>query len=478
MITARHFIQRDITDNESCRQSPNGEKKPWLLATLCILIPLLPSSSVFPGPLKSHGSPARMVAITLFSLSVLGFLMGRRTVRRVAVRPGTLILFLYFTLVLAVYGVGATHVESVSIEANKTRLFIVILLAYVGVGIYSVTKVSSHRQKTFVLGFLLAGLTFNCVVGILQNLKVIDLHLLFQPPGFVVNTGDQGRGPGAGAFSERLGATRASATSGHPIEFSVLAAVTVPLALHFSRYAASKRTKHLAAVASVLALFAVPAGISRSGVVALAAALLFYMWSKSVRSIGVALLMGFLAIIAQFAFVPNTANALWITITNSSDDASVLERIDAYAKVSQTFQDHPWFGLGLGGALPSEYGFLDNEWLQALVQGGIVGLSAISILTIGGFFGVAAALRTAGNKSSRDQSYAIGAMWIGILASSFTFDLFAFQQASLIFFILFGLLWSGIAIPVSHSVATDPRGTGLKQHLKNSTTGFVPLPRH
>ena len=45
----------------------------------------------------------------------------------------------------------------------------------------------------------------------------------------------------------------------------------------------------------------------------------------------------------------------------------------------------------------------------------------------------------------------MGAMFTGILASSYTFDLFAFQQASLLFFILFGLLWSNFTISLPES---------------------------
>ena len=41
----------------------------------------------------------------------------------------------------------------------------------------------------------------------------------------------------------------------------------------------------------------------------------------------------------------------------------------------------------------------------------------------------------------------MGAMFIGIFASSFTFDLFYYQQATLLLFILFGLLWSTFTVP-------------------------------
>ena len=210
-------------------------------------------------------------------------------------------------------------------------------------------------------------------------------------------------------------------------------------------------------MAAGVALLAMPAGVSRSGVVALAAALLVYMWTFNLRQLGVALVAGAVALLIEFGVAPGTIQALWKTITNSEEDASVTARIADYAEVSRTFHDHPVFGLGLGGSPPSEYGFLDNEWLQALVQGGSVGLAAMVMLAGGGIFGVAAALRGATTRRERDQAYTMGAMLIGILSSSFTFDLFSFQQVTLVFFILFGLLWSNFTIssPASQDHASS-----------------------
>ena len=61
------------------RQPNPAERTPWLLGFLCLLIPVLPTYVVLPGPLKSNGSPARMIAVMFFGLVVLGFVMVRRT---------------------------------------------------------------------------------------------------------------------------------------------------------------------------------------------------------------------------------------------------------------------------------------------------------------------------------------------------------------------------------------------------------------
>jgi polysaccharide biosynthesis protein PslJ len=435
------------------------ERTPWLLAFLCLLFPIMPAYSVPPGPLKSNGSPARVIIIILFVLAVLGFVLIRRTASTRTVRPGVVLILVYFLIMLAVGGVGLTHVDSALAEAGKTRA-IIYVVGNVGLALYALTRVVTLRQRSILLGCLAIGLTFNCAAGLLQNSTHIDLHLLFHPPGFVLNTADRG---GVGAWrattdspAERFGARRAFGTSDHPIEFSVLTAVTVPLTIHFARYAANRQVRLLAALAAVVALLAVPAGVSRSGVVALAAAFLVYMRTFTLRQLGVAVVAGAAGLFVQFAAAPANAHALWETITKSAKDSSVTDRFADFVKVSRTFHDHPVFGLGLGASPPQEYGFLDNEWLQAIVQGGAVGVVAMIVLTSSGIFGVAAALRGATTPRERDQAYMMGAMLIGIIASSFTFDLFSYQHTTLLFFMLFGLLWSNFTIASPDATTTRP----------------------
>lgn len=418
------------------------ERTPWLLGFLCFLIPVLPAYVVLPGPLKSHGSPAGMIAVLFFGLVVLGFVTVRRTTPSLRVSPGAMILLLYFLLWLAIYGVGLLQYDPspgwALISASRTRTLI-IFIAHVGVGLYVLARVRTARQRNIVLGCLAAGLTFACLVGVLQGVSSIDLRFLFQPPGFVQNTDEL-------ALAERIGVNRAKGTSQHPIEFSVLATVTLPLTIYFARHATTRNIRLLSTAACGLAILAMPVAIARTGVISLVAALLILMFAFSVRQLVIGVIIGSLAIGGYFVTLPHIANALLNTIVASEEDESVLGRTVDYATVSQTFRAHPVFGLGLGGSPPTEYGFLDNQWLQAIVQGGVVGVAAMLVLAGGGIFGIAAALRSAASRRERDQAYTLGSMFVAILVSSFTFDLLGFQQASLILFIVFGLLWTSFTV--------------------------------
>src|SRR3954468_22862026 len=87
------------------------------------------------GPLKSNGSPAKLIAVLFFGLALLGFLFVRRTGLTRTVRPGVLIILFYFLLQLTVYGVGLTNVDSALVAGSRTRALI-NLVANVGVALY------------------------------------------------------------------------------------------------------------------------------------------------------------------------------------------------------------------------------------------------------------------------------------------------------------------------------------------------------
>jgi O-antigen ligase len=431
-----------------------GVRTLWLLGFLCFLIPVLPTYVVLPGPLKSNGSPARMIAVILFGLVILGFVMVRRTAHAPRVNPGAIILVLYFLLLLSTYGVGSLHFDPspawLASTASMTRTLI-SLIADVGVGLYILARVRTAQQRRFVLGCLAAGLTFACLVGLLQAVTSIDLRLLFQPPGFVLNTEDL-------ALAERIGVNRAMGTSQHAIEFSVLATVTLLLTIYFARHAATRNVRFMSAAACMLAILAMPTAIARTGVISLVAALLILMFALSVRQIAIGVIVGSFVVGGYLVAFPHIVKALWDTIIYSKQDQSVLGRTVDYAVVSRTFHDHPVFGLGLGASPPSVYGFLDNQWLQAIVQGGTVGVTTMILLAAGGIFGVAAALRGAATPHEREETYTLGAIFVAILVSSFTFDLFGFQQTALLLFIIFGLLWSNFNVSLPGARAT-PKGS-------------------
>lgn len=409
------------------------ESVPWLAAATCFIVPVIPTISVLPGPLRGHGSPARILAYLCLVLVVVGFFKAKKKSARALPNAGALIMLGFLFLQLLTFAMGMLEVGSSVVESSKTRTALVTL-ADAGIALYIIGSVHTFRQRSIVLGSLVSGLAFACAVGILQGLTPLDLRFAFVPPGFVENLEASG-------LAVRGATIRVLGTSDHAIEFAVVAAATVPLALHFARFAATPIRRQLSTIGCVLAFMSVPLAVSRTGVVTLIAAMVFYAFAMRLRFLGNAAVVGLAILLFYKIIYPGPLNSLISTITGSGSDDSILTRTEDYEAVQEQFKRDPLFGLGLGGYPPTEFRYLDNQWLQAVVQGGLVGLGAMMLLSLGGVAAINSGLRHSKTERDRDQTYALGAALIGVLASSFTFDLFTFQQATFIFFILFGLLW-------------------------------------
>ncbi|MGV9712247.1 O-antigen ligase family protein [Gordonia sp. NPDC003424] len=406
---------------------------PWLGAVFCVMIPLMPAIAVAPGPLKGQGSPARLLGFLAFVVVALGFIHKRHNYTRL--NPGTVILLIVLMLQLLTFFTGAFAPGGEYVEDNKLRVAFVTV-AYAGMGLYITTRVRFRRQQQLLIGALLIGLAWAMVVGILQSVGGIDLRSTFVPPGFIDILPVEG-------LSERGDSVRVVGTSEHAIEFAVLAAITVPLALHMTRYASTRARRRASAVAAVLACLAIPLSVSRTGALVLFAVLAVYSLALSLRFLATAAVAGLGLLLAYKIVYPGPLNSLLASILGASTDSSITTRTDDYAAVSEMFHQHPWLGIGLGGNPPPEFRWLDNQWLQAIVQGGVVGIVALIALLSAGVAGLFVGVSQAENRRARDQTYALGAAFVGVSVSTFTFDLFSFQQAAMMLFVLFGLLWSG-----------------------------------
>lgn len=442
-----------MTSAVSVRNHPSEladsiQRPPLLLAVLCVLLPLLPLNIVLAGPLKGLGSPARAIALAMACLTVLGFLLTTRSSNRTTMNPAAVMFTIFFSIQFLILGIGSIRMASPLAEESKDRMLFV-LIGYAGVALYTSVRVSSPRAVEILLGCLAVSLTLNAAIGIIQIVADTDLRYFLQPPGFVKNDSITATGGNLeGEMSDRFGVLRAVGTSGHPIEFSVISAIAVPLTLHFARFAKTSRVRRLAWIAAPITFGGVIVGVSRSGLLALAAGIFLYMFTLKIRQLALILIAGALALLGASFFVAKSTEALWQTITNSAEDDSVQVRIAALKIVSDIFHSNPWFGIGLGGTSNFETGHLDNQWLQHIAQGGVAGFLSLAILFSGAIFGISAALRCAATPRERDQALTMGAMMLGLTASSYTYDMFAFPQVTTIFLMLYALLWSRFRVPI------------------------------
>lgn len=416
------------------------DRIPWLIVLFCLVMTTVPGYLVLPlaGSRFSYGALA--ISYVFIILLILSFALDRRRSTDPALNQGAIVIFVYLIITLFIWSVGLVRLGTPFEEAAKPTS-IIYPFAAASTALYCISRIHTTRQKSVVLGFLLLGATYSAVVGLLQHVTHTNLADVSREFGFEYYNQPAMQDA---ELKLRLGATRSPGTFEHAIPFTVFCAAMVPTSLHFARYASNRNYRVLAVLGSALLIFAVPTGISRSGLIALAVACIVYSAALKFRHVVAGAVVAVMAAVLFTIVVPNTAQAVFQTIVNSEEDASVLIRIANYSIVADIFEARPILGNGIVGSVSTaEFGNpIDNQWLLAIVEGGILGLSALIIVTLGLVFGVVHSVKQSSCASSKSLAYAVAAIPIAMLSVSVTFDLFARVQILLIFFMAYGLLWT------------------------------------
>lgn len=455
-----------VVEPSFLEQSNRGEgarpRTPWLLTSIVVILTVLPPYLTVRG--NSFTSPIRLILMALFGTVVIGFVFSRKSTTAKTVNPGILFVVGYLVIELFLHAINSTSYLVAALtggSAVSDNVFehLGTLLACGGIALYALLQITNEWQRSVILGGLAIGLAYMCIVGALQSYADIDLRLLLKLPGMYETTqlGRPAGSPNAPVIA-RFGTPRAYSTANHPGAFAVMAAMLVLLSVHFVRYAKSSWVKFLSFVAIPIGLVGILAAGSRVGILLLTAGFLVYMWSFALKDIVATLLVGAAAISLAIVAFPESAQTLWtvITLGTAGQDPSVEARLDDYAAVAEVFQQHPVFGLGFGyNAPPASDGSLDNQWLLSLTQGGLTGVAALLVVVVAIIFGLATSLRYAVTPKDRNQRFVIGAILVGLIASTTTSDFFRDQQVVFLTFLLLGLLWSGIAVPIDGRMRVD-----------------------
>ncbi|WP_018351203.1 O-antigen ligase family protein [Longispora albida] len=402
-----------------------------LLATVVLLIFVLPARVIVPG-LTSIGRPGTLLAIMLLLFWLLARVHPDLTARgRQPMRWG---VAAYFLALLASYISGELRGLTV-IEANNSDRTMMAAAAMLGVALLAADGLKSRRQLGLLMRTLFWCGVFMSVVGILQFALRKDITLYIQPPGLAFQAppvGFSNRGAG--------GLVRVAGTVGHYIEFSTLiAAVVVPLGLHYSKYAVRSLERQLIAVATVISACAIPLALSRTGIIAIAISMVVtgiaWGWQRRIV-IGIASVMTMAVFSVIRPGLLGTLRALFM----AENDPSISGRTDDYARVFPLISERPWLGRGTGTFVPELYFLLDNQWLLTLVSSGVVGVAGLVVLFSTGAGQGIAVWRKASRESDRHLAAVLVAGLASFAFSAFTFDALFFTS----FVVTFGLLLGAV----------------------------------
>jgi O-antigen ligase len=321
-----------------------------------------------------------------------------------------------------------------TLESNAQDFALIATCEFLGVMLVAADGLPNWRRLNGVLRVWVGCASIMAVIGLAQSALKLDLTRYLVVPGLHLNAdplGFEGRGT--------AGLARVASTATHYIEFATVAAMAVPFAIHFARFADTRRQRQMFAAAAALTAAAVPVSISRTGVVALAAALVVMVpiWSWRFRySMLVAATGLFIVLIAAR---PGLLGTLRVLFTQSTDDPSIQGRTDDYAAVARWFAERPWLGRGPHTLIPVLYRILDNQWLYTLVTGGLIGVAALLALHITCVSLAAIALRRSTRPADRHLCAALISAQLVAVVVGLTFDSLAFTTFSTTLALLAGI---------------------------------------
>ena len=401
---------------------------PALLALMICLLTLFPAYLILPG-MTDLGRPAVAVAF----LMGCWWLIARLSPRLMMVGPQPMrwAALAYVMSLLISYAVAFLR-GLTTMEINSADRAMLGAVGFVGVMLMAADGMPNWARLQGVLRVFVWCCCFMAVVGLAQALLFID------PTRWLAIPGLQPKGWIVG-LEVRGGGVRVASTTLHYIEFSMMMVTALPFAIHFARFAPTRRQRQLFTVAALLIAGAVPMTLSRTGFLALAVVVLvlFPVWGWRLRYnmmvVGAALLA------AMAVAKPSVLTTVSTMFLGADEDPSVVARTERYDMVAHYFHERPWLGRGTGTWVSPQYQYLDNQWLGTALANGIVGVAALATLYL-----TAATLATLAKRRSADEAQRhlcaclLAVALTGILANA-TFDALGFSTYATTLALMLGL---------------------------------------
>jgi len=388
-----------------------------MLQAYAWLVTLVPSSLVL-GPLGAFGTPANFVGLACFG-----------TWAYQATRPGTLPrtvvpvrVAVGVVWVTGLVSYGVMHLNAIAgDEANSADRWMLSLTVWTGVALLAAESLRDGAELLRLLRVVIAGVAVAGTVAIVQYRTGFDATLWIAKLPLKANQDLQ-------AVLERAGKRRTAGTATHPLELGTALTMMLGPALALAtRDLGWPRRRRFLAVG--LIGMAIPITISRSATVS--TVLVLVVWfagtDRTTRirgSIAAALFA-----VVVFVSSPGLFKVLRETFESIGTDSSVSMRTVDYAAVASYLRRSPWIGRGPATFLP-KYRILDNQWLDTLIETGLLGALALAIYFLAaGYLGLQAR-RAHRSPLTRElgQSF-IATSAVAVWAAT-TFDMFAFPMST------------------------------------------------
>ena len=436
-----------------------------LLQGFALTLFVIPSDTVIKA-IGAGGYAAALIGMFAFAAYLTVTLLGLHNplAQRHPIRA---VLILLWLSVLASYVLMDRTAMTVPELASADRL-LMQLAVITGVALIAADFLGSLDDVRRVLRVISWGGAFCGAVAGLQFWLSLDLSTyLRELPGFSLNVNDT-------AILARGGLNRVSGTSIYPIELGVVAGMLLPLAIYLAIYDTDRRARRRWAPVGLIAL-AIPASVSRSGVlsVALALGVLVVLMPAPQRLVALGALPLGLAVVFM------SAHGLIGTLSSffGTSDASVATRVSDYPLVERSLEHALWFGQGGWTYLPDNaLDILDNQYLKTAIELGLVGVIALTA-----FFLVPTIAALVARRRSRDPELrllcaALAGAALAATASSFTFDSLSYPMFTGLYALVIGLIGAVWRLAAASEAPPGARADTHSSAIGSISSTQAPLP--
>ena len=404
------------------------------MTTYVALIVGIPAVLVF-EPLGRAGTPALMLGLVCLVWWVVGRIDRGLGLRR-GRQPLRLLTGVFLGAMVFSYTIAALRPTETSEMLSADRSLLTFLS---GAGILLITADGLRNRQdldTVVRRIALAG-GFLASLGLVQFFLGLEVATYIKVPGLSYNDVAQ-------LIQERSGFRRVAGTASHPIEFGVVLAMVLPIALHCAMTATRHRLRYWVNVAAVG--IAIPTSVSRSAMLGVGVVWVVLVVGWDARRRANVLLATPVALAGMRLMVPGLLGTLRSLFTGISTDPSYLGRTQDYEVVRRFINERPLFGRGVGTFFPDLYVLLDNQYLLQIIETGYVGLAVLLVLLGSGPYLAWRLKREAADDTERSLAVALCGASLVPMVTFVTFDGFAFSIVAGCTFLVLGCIGAARAV--------------------------------
>ena len=359
-----------------------------------VLLVLSPSIYIV-EPLGAAGTPATIFGCLILVLWLIGRASGSRA--HIGLTPLHWIVAIFAVAMLLSFCAGMLRPISGQ-EVSSSLRGLIALSSGIGVMLFMADSIRTRQKLDELLRFIVLVGSLLALMGVIQFVFGVNFTELLRLPGLTQNTDLSG-------VYQRAGYPRVTGTAIHSIEFSAVIGTVLPVAAHLAINATRHRFLQWAEFA--IMLIALPLAIARSGALALIIGLIFALVMANRRQRIALVIVGALGAIAFRSAVPGLLGTIRSLFTGASTDVSITGRVADLEAVGAFFSQSPILGRGVGTFVPSLYRTLDNQFLATVVEAGLVGIIALTLLLFGPIVTSAVAGLNTEDRYLRTQALAV-----------------------------------------------------------------------